>query len=222
MIGLGGVRRRGAAVMLGVALAAAPAAGQAPEAARAPRDIAAGAHAALLVIYALTAAGDTLGTGTGFAVSHDGLFVTNLHVIEVAERLRVESLEGHAYGRVSLVATDAPHDLAVLRVEGTLRPLALGRDDDAQVGDAVFVMGNPLGMNGTFTDGMVSGKRPVEGVAMLQISAPISPGSSGGPVMDAQGRVIGVATLILAGGQNINLAVPVRYLRPLLAGGGAP
>jgi S1-C subfamily serine protease len=170
------------------------------------------------VIHALGARGDTVGTGTGFVVGDDGLFVTNYHVVQVADSLAVETLEGKRFAEVGLVAADPEHDLALLRVEkAALTPLRLGSDAEAAVGDPVFVMGNPMGMYGTFSDGMVSGKRPVEGVSMLQISAPISPGSSGGPVMNDRGEVIGVATLILMGGQNLNLAVPVRYLRPLLA-----
>jgi hypothetical protein len=108
-------------------------------------------------------------------------------------------------------------------VEATgLRPLRMGSDTRMEVGDKVYVMGNPLGMSGTFSDGMVSGKRPLEGVAMLQISAPISPGSSGGPVMNERGEVIGVATMMVMGGQNLNMAVPAHYLQPMMETRGTP
>ena len=184
-----------------------------------PRQIAARAHAALLMIRALDANGDTLGLGTGFVVSPDGRFVTNYHVIQEAARLSVKLLDGAEWRDVQLVAADAASDLALMQIPGArgLTALPMGSDLQMEVGDRVFVMGNPLGMGGTFSDGMVSGKRPLEGVAMLQISAPISSGSSGGPVMNERGEVIGVATMMVMGGQNLNMAVPVRYLSPMLA-----
>ena len=223
-----GSRRSIRTATLLATLVAAPAAAQQPAAPRTsdaaqaavtPRQIAARAHAALLMIRALGADGDTIGLGTGFLVSADGKFVTNYHVIQEAARLSVKLLDGAEYRDVSLVAADPASDLALMQIPGVsgLPAMRMGSDMQMEVGDRVFVMGNPLGMGGTFTDGMVSGKRPLEGVAMLQISAPISPGSSGGPVMNERGEVIGVATMMVMGGQNLNMAVPVRYLAPMLA-----
>jgi S1-C subfamily serine protease len=210
-------------------VAAAPAAGQPRAQAPArqplptPREIAANAHASLLMVRALGARGDTVGLGTGFVVSPDGLFITNYHVIEEAARLQVSLLDGGTWTDVSLVAGDPASDLALMQLPARgLRHLTLGSDGGMEVGDKVYVMGNPLGMSGTFTDGMVSGKRPLEGVSMLQISAPISPGSSGGPVMNERGEVIGVATMMVMGGQNLNMAVPVRYALPMVASRGTP
>lgn len=215
-------------------LAAAPAAAQQSAiahpaalqatAAPTPRQIAARAHAALLMIRALGDDGDTLGLGTGFVVSADGKFVTNYHVIQEAAKLSVKLLDGAEYHDVSLLAADPASDLALMQIPGAsgLTALPVGSDLQMEVGDRVFVMGNPLGMGGTFTDGMVSGKRPLEGVSMLQISAPISAGSSGGPVMNERGEVVGVATMMVMGGQNLNMAVPVRYLSPMLAARAEP
>jgi hypothetical protein len=217
---------RTATLLAGLVLATAPAAAQQGAARSAtpgqtvtPREIAANAHAALLMIRALDANGDTLGLGTGFLVSADGRFVTNYHVIQQAAQLRVKLLDGAGYRYVALIAADPASDLALMQIPGASRlpAMRVGSDAQMEVGDRVFVMGNPLGMGGTFTDGMVSGKRPLEGVSMLQISAPISSGSSGGPVMNERGEVIGVATMMVMGGQNLNMAVPVRYLAPMLA-----
>jgi S1-C subfamily serine protease len=212
------IRTAALAAALATAVAA-PAAAQA----RTPREIAANARPSLLVVRALGADGDTVGLGTGFVISPDGMFVTNYHVIEEASKLAVESLDGLRFDRVSLVNADPVHDVAVLKVTGhNMHALRLGQDGLAEIGDRVYVMGNPLGMEGTFSDGLISGLRPVEGVSMLQISAPISPGSSGGPVMNERGEVIGVATMMVMGGQNLNMAVPARYLRPMVAARAEP
>lgn len=215
---------RTATLLAALAIApAVPAAAQQPPAAATPaaltpRQIAANAHAATLMVHALSAHGDTLGIGTGFLVSADGMFVTNYHVIEEAEQLVVSLLDGGKFDQVQLIMADPSSDLALMKLPATgLHPLPVGSDLRMEVGDKVYVMGNPLGMSGTFSDGMVSGKRPLEGVSMLQISAPISPGSSGGPVMNERGEVIGVATIMVMGGQNLNMAVPVRYLNPMIA-----
>lgn len=220
------------ATLLATLLAAAPVAAQTPTPQNAslavgsvsPRQIAAAAHASLLLIRAMDANGDTLGLGTGFLVSPDGRFVTNYHVIQEAAKLSVKVLDGAEYADVQLVAADPATDLALMQLPNVrgLPSMPLGSDLQVEVGDRVFVMGNPMGMSGTFTDGMISGKRPLEGVAMLQMSAPISAGSSGGPVMNERGEVIGIATMMVMGGQNLNMAVPVRYLRPMLASSDAP
>jgi hypothetical protein len=202
-------------------------AGFAPSAARAqsltPREIAAAAQRATVQIRALDSRGGVDGLGSGFLVSPDGVIVTNFHVIQHAHALQVETFDGEVYDNVYYVTADPRRDVAVLKVpvEGAVS-LRLGSDTAAVVGAEVYAMGHPLGQTSTFTDGLVSASRTVEGVSMIQISAPISPGSSGGPVMDERGEVIGVATMVLAGGQNLNYAVPVRYVRPLLGTGDQP
>jgi len=94
--------------------------------------------------------------------------------------------------------------------------LELSRGPAPAVGDSVYVIGNPLGLEGTFSEGIVSGVRATGTDSLIQMTAPISPGSSGGPVMDAAGEVIGVAVATFKEGQNINLAVPVAYLERML------
>lgn len=209
-----------------IALAAAV---LAPAAARAqnptPREIAAAAQRATVQIRALDASGDVDGLGSGFFVRPDGVIVTNFHVIEDAHALQVETFDGEVYDNVYYVTSDPRRDVAVLKipVEDAVT-LRLGTDADTAtaVGAEVYAMGHPLGQTSTFSDGLVSAHRTLEGVSMIQISAPISSGSSGGPVMDVRGEVIGVATMVLSGGQNLNYAVPVRYVRPLLATGDSP
>ncbi len=188
-----------------------------------PREIAAAARHATVQIRALDARGGVEGLGSGFFVSANGVIVTSFHVIEDAHALQVETSDGEVYDNVYYVTSDPRRDVAVLKVPVECAvTLRLGSDTAAVVGAEVYAMGHPLGQTSTFSDGLVSADRTVQGVSMIQISAPISPGSSGGPVMDGRGEVVGVATMVLEGGQNLNYAVPVRYVRPLLDTGDPP
>jgi hypothetical protein len=183
-----------------------------------PRVIAAQIAPTVVSIAAYDQWGETIGTGTGFFVDDQGTFVTNWHVLEGAMRLRVELSTGERFDNVYLVTDDQQRDVALLRIPAERTPAAtLGVDQDLEVGDPVYVMGNPLGLDRTFSNGMVSARRMIEGSESIQITAPISPGSSGGPVMDERGRVVGIATWYYESGQNLNMAVPIRYVRPLLA-----
>jgi parallel beta-helix repeat protein len=156
-------------------------------------------------------------TGTGFAVSADGKIATNYHVIESASKIFVKLPNGRTVGIERVVAFDKRVDLAILQVRGvTLRPLPLGDSNAVKVGQEVCVMGSPLGLEQSFSTGVVSAKRVLDGFEWIQITAPISPGNSGSPVMTRSGRVIGVATFGYEKGQNLNFASSVKYLRMLL------
>ncbi len=155
--------------------------------------------------------------GSGFVVSPNGLVVTNLHV--VAGRAEVLVVIGGEKLPVKRIYNgDIKRDLVVLEVETKgLRALRLGDSDRVRTGEQVVAIGNPLGLDHTVSNGLVSAVREVAPeLTMLQISAPIAPGSSGGPLFNDRGEVIGVATGILVGGQNLNFGVPVNYLKPLL------
>jgi hypothetical protein len=113
---------------------------------------------------------------------------------------------------------DTRRDLILLQIPvAEVSALKIADDRDVQVGDAVYAIGNPLGLRGTFSNGLVSGKRIEDGVTYLQITAPISEGSSGGPVLSDRGEVIGVATAFYADGQNLNMAIPARHASGMLA-----
>jgi S1-C subfamily serine protease len=188
-----------------------------------PAQIAERAARSTVQIRAFDAQNRRIQSGTGFVISSNGTIVTNYHVVQGAHALQIEINSNEIYDNVYYVTSDPRRDLVVLRIfVENLHPLALGSDVDAAVGERIYVMGNPLGQINTFSDGIVSAKRTVEGVALLQITAPISSGSSGGPVMNARGEVIGVATMGVRGGENLNFSVPVRYVRPLMAGGDRP
>ena len=111
---------------------------------------------------------------------------------------------------------DRVNDLAVLKIKEGLPMLTIAMHPP-KVGDPVVVIGNPLGFAATVSDGIVSALRADAASQILQISAPIAPGSSGGPVIDAYGQVVGVAVAMIRGGQNLNFAVPGRFAAALLA-----
>lgn len=165
------------------------------------------------------------GTGSGFIWDQHGHIVTNYHVIEDAERVEVTLADQSTWsGRVVGVAPD--QDLAVLRIEAPpeqLRPLPMGESDNLLVGQQVFAIGNPFGLDQTMTSGIVSALgreirartgRSIQGV--VQTDAAINPGNSGGPLLDSAGRVIGINTAIYSPTEasvGIGFAVPVAVIK---------
>lgn len=160
-------------------------------------------------------------SGTGFVIDAIGTIATNEHVVNGAGRVGVKFVDGTWASKVDLLFLDSDLDLALLRVETTapLRPVVLGDSDGIQVGEAVVSIGNPLGLEHTLTDGLVSSRRVFRGRPMIQMSTPVSPGNSGGPLFNLRGEVMGVTTMVVgtfAGGQNLNLAIPVNVLKEQL------
>jgi S1-C subfamily serine protease len=155
--------------------------------------------------------------GSGFFLP-DGRIVTNLHVVRGAARVEVIGASGQLLGSIPFAeAVSEEADLALLpKLAATPRSLALATARP-EVGESVVVIGAPEGLSNTVSTGIVSAFRPVEGRPRMQISAPISPGSSGGPVLNRRGQVIGVSLSILEGGQNLNFAVPLEDVRAILA-----
>src|SRR5690606_5438161 len=123
---------------------------------------------------------------------------------------------------VDVELLDNTTDLAVLRASTELEATPLALSSSApDVGSQIFAIGNPQGLERTISEGIISGRRTVRGGEVLQITAPISPGSSGGPVVDASGAVVGVTVAYLEGGQNLNFAIPTERLLSLLEGNTA-
>jgi len=157
------------------------------------------------------------GFGTGFVVRKDGWIVTNLHVVANAERVVIALPDKTTHPVVEVMNASASHDLVILRIDKKeLRPLELADAQKARPGDPVVAIGHPLGLEDTVSNGLLSAVRNIDGLVVLQVSAPIAPGSSGGPIFNDEGRVIGVATAILAGGQNLNLGLPANYVQALV------
>ncbi|MBZ5509577.1 MAG: S1C family serine protease [Acidobacteriia bacterium] len=160
--------------------------------------------------------GQPLCIGSGFFVS-ENVVATNAHVIEDAGSGSAKLVgQAHTYQILGTLAIDRHADLALLKVSGKAPSLRLSPGPGPSIGDSVYVIGNPLGLEGTFSAGIISGIRHTGSDSIVQMTAPISPGSSGGPVMDVAGEVIGVAVATFKEGQNLNLAVPVSYLAKML------
>jgi serine protease Do len=158
------------------------------------------------------------GLGSGFVAGSDGRIVTNYHVIRGAHSATVVTADHREFKDVEVMAADPSHDVVVLRIGArNLNALPLGDSSAARPGEHVVAIGHPLGLGDTVSDGLVSAVREISaGFRLLQISAPISPGSSGGPVLNDLGEVIGISTLVVNGGQNLNFAVPIDAVKPLL------
>ena len=171
---------------------------------------------ATIQIMALDENWSPVKTGTGFFISPDGLAVTNYHVIQGASHLAGRTNEGAVFQFERLVAHPQGVDLAILKfaADGAAY-LKLGHSTDAVEGQTVLVIGNPEGLQGSVSEGIISAFR--ENRSMIQITAPISPGSSGSPVMDELGQVIGVATMVTREGQNLGFAIAVEEVQRALA-----
>ena len=159
--------------------------------------------------------------GTGFIVNGGGLIATNLHVIEGESKIRVKLFkDATEYPVTTIGGVDRGHDLALVWIQPKkhLPALRLGDSGQVSAGDQVYAIGNPLGVfDYSVTEGLISQVRTLTpDLTILQISAAISPGSSGGPLFNQYGEVVGVTTAIITQGQNINLAVPANYLRPMI------
>ncbi len=165
------------------------------------------------------------GQGSGFIIDKEGHILTNNHVITGAQEVFV-TLSDRRRLRAKVVGADPSHDLAVLQIKANdLNPLTLGDSSKLQVGQKVYAIGNPFGLSGTLTRGIVSSVRPVQeqnGVridAAIQTDAAINPGNSGGPLMNYRGDVVGINTLIYSEvGQSagIGFAIPINTAKAVL------
>jgi tetratricopeptide (TPR) repeat protein len=168
---------------------------------------------AVVVVVALDSTGRPAAQGSGFIVREDGAVVTNYHVINMASDIRikvgsrVEKVEG-------VLHVDPENDLAILKLEGKGYPIVkLGDAEKLQVGEKIYVIGSPRGLENTISEGIISGIRQVDRMRkILQMTASISPGSSGGPVFNEKGEAVGVATFLIEETQNLNFAMPINLL----------
>ena len=147
--------------------------------------------------------------GSGFFLDNQGTVVTNFHVIEDCSLATITDSNGNVYEVMSVLGWDKELDLAILATSKN-KSCAVKTSSKVVTGETIYVLGSSLGLTGTFSEGIVStAERVIGDVVYIQISAPISHGNSGGPVVNAQGEVIGIACAGFTDGQNLNLAVPV-------------
>lgn len=168
------------------------------------------------------------GLGSGFIINKKGYIITNFHVIKGQKHINVtrfkkaeRELKRIVHKDVRIVAIDSFHDLAVLQVKEDIgqvsRSMILSPDDKVTVGEKVFVIGNPLGLERTVTEGVLSHtSRSFAGKVFLQIDAAINPGNSGGPLFNSRGQVIGVINMSARFMQGLNFAIPVHHVKFLM------
>ena len=166
------------------------------------------------------AKGEKLSRGSGFFVAANKI-ITNRHVIENAAKVEIHLMNGNTFTAKGTVAIDGEGDLALLQVDvpaAQAAPLYIEKATP-QEGESIVVIGNPFGLEGSVSNGIVSAVREIAGYGkIIQITAPISPGSSGSPVVNMRGEVVGIATLQAAEGQSLNFAVPAERIAAMKIG----
>ena len=168
------------------------------------------------------------GLGSGFIINEEGYLLTNFHVIENETQISVEvyhqrggQLERKSYKQVKIIALNKFADLAMLKIEDKDAPrfvkVLLGDSDALSVGERVFAIGSPLGLERTVTEGIVSTKtRPMQGELYLQTTAQINPGNSGGPLFNLRGEVVGMTNMKITFGEGLGFAIPVEAVKNFL------
>ena len=173
---------------------------------------------ATVLITMVDASGKVASRGSGFFVQRN-LIVTNFHVINGLTRGRARNVgQETTYPVEKISVVDEKYNLAILQVSAPgIEPLPIGDSESVVAGDQVYVVGNPFGiLEGTFSGGTISAIREIDGVSLFQVSAPISEGNSGGPVLNAKGEIIGVSQGIVPAGENLNFAIHSIYLKTLV------
>jgi len=165
------------------------------------------------------------GQGSGFVIDGDGHILTNYHVVERARQVEVATHDKKKY-KADIVGVDPQHDLAVIQIPAhSIPPAVLGDSKGLVVGQKVFAIGNPFGLSGTMTRGIISSIRSVRGQRgfideAIQTDAAINPGNSGGPLLNSRGEVIGINSMILTGGAEqsagIGFAIPINTAKAVL------
>jgi tetratricopeptide (TPR) repeat protein len=171
---------------------------------------------AVVVVTTYDEKNKPIALGSGFFVRPDGAFITNLHVVSKAVSIKVKISKDKQLDVEGLLYCDDQNDLVLLKVKSddALPTVSLGDSDALKPGEKVYAIGSPSGFENTISDGIVSGIRTLaKNKKAIQITAPISPGSSGGPVFNEQGEVIGVSTFVVQGSGSLNFAMPINLIK---------
>jgi S1-C subfamily serine protease len=174
--------------------------------------------ASIFLIEAYDATNELTGTGSGFLADETGTIVTNYHVINGAKIIRIVDTQQNKYTVNQIVYSDETRDLAFLTVTEpiSLPKLTLGNSDDVTIGDDIVTIGSPKGLQNTVSNGIISAFRNFDGQALIQITAPITFGSSGGALFDMAGNVIGVTSSGIDAHGNLNFAIPINDVKKAL------
>jgi S1-C subfamily serine protease len=170
----------------------------------------------VVTVVALGKGGEPVSSGSGFFLDREGLIATSHHVLAGSSRAIIRTLKGEEGEIVEVTHDDPAVDLTIARTSlRSSAALSLGDSDKVQANDQVVLIGNAPGKQRAFSAGSVIGMRHAEELQLLQITAPLSPGSSGGPVLNLKGEVIGIATAFIASEKDVSFAMPVNYLKVL-------
>jgi hypothetical protein len=182
------------------------------------------ASPAVVLIETLNEKHEVAAAGSGFLVSSDGKILTNYHVIAHTKEATIRLANKDAYDSVDVLDIDKRKDIALIKIKAVDLPfLLVGKSSTVDIGDPVFSLSTPLGvLQNTLSDGIVSGIRAGDGYRYFQVTAPISHGSSGSPIFNSKGEVIGIAAMTISEGQNLNFAIPIDYAKGMLASQSQP
>jgi S1-C subfamily serine protease len=166
---------------------------------------------AVFYIEIYDANGALKSTGSGFFITSSGIAITNYHVVASARSAKIVTADGREYRVLGVYDVDEENDLALLQIDGKdFGYLDIGDSTALRNGAQIYAIGSPLGLQNTISPGIISNaSRVINGAQYIQITAPLSPGSSGGALIDVYGNVIGVTSGTLYNGQGLNLAVPI-------------
>jgi S1-C subfamily serine protease len=176
------------------------------------------------VVLIISQKSGTVVLGSGVLVSKDGTILSALHVVQGGDSTVVKLKSGDVYDKVSVIAFDARRDLVVLKISGFDLPVVpMGNSNDVREGDPVAIISNPVGLEGSISQGIVSRVRDISdvregeiGFKVIQTTAATSPGSSGGAILNANGELIALHSFKVVGGENLNFGIPVNYARGML------
>ena len=159
-----------------------------------------------------------VGQGTGFIISNDGFIVTNAHVLSGARKVYILDYKQNKYS-TELIGYNATFDIALLKISGNYTSLELGNSKDVQIGEKVIAIGNPLGLQFSVSEGIVSavdraGENNIN--AYIQTDAALNPGNSGGPLINKEGEVIGINNFKVGGGENLGFALESNYIKEVV------
>ncbi len=168
---------------------------------------------AVFYIETYDAKGNATGSGSGFFIASDGTAVTNFHVIEGVASAKIRTTDGRVYKVSGVYDFDSKNDWAILKIDGNNFPYLEIEKGGVTGGQTVYAIGSPIGLENTISEGLISNAdRIIDGIKYIQISVPISPGSSGGALINKNGKVVGITSAGFSEGQNLNLAMPISVI----------